>query len=98
MTVAQLQAGMSSREFTEWMAFDSIEPFGEPRADLRMGILAACSVNHSMAPPKSPARPMDFMPFADHQAPEPVKLADADAHARLVAKTLFGEGVAGGIK
>jgi hypothetical protein len=35
MPVAQLQRQMSSSEFSEWMAYYSIEPFGEERADWR---------------------------------------------------------------
>jgi hypothetical protein len=31
-------------------------------AELLAGIVAACVVNHSMSPPKTPARPIDFMP------------------------------------
>ena len=35
MTVAQAQQNIDAREFAEWMAFDSIDPIGELRADLR---------------------------------------------------------------
>lgn len=38
--MAELQARMSSREFSEWMAYYSIAPFGEERADLRSAIVA----------------------------------------------------------
>jgi hypothetical protein len=31
---------MSSRELSEWMAYYSLEPFGEYRADLRAAIIA----------------------------------------------------------
>jgi len=66
------------------MAFDRIEPIGEPRADLRAGILAACFVNHSMSPPRAPARPVDFMPFAKRHDEAPTLLADPDAQSRLL--------------
>ena len=36
---------MSAREFGEWMAFYALEPFGDNRADLRIGILAALTAN-----------------------------------------------------
>jgi hypothetical protein len=39
--VAELEQTMSGRELTEWMAYDSLEPFGDQRADLRAGIVAA---------------------------------------------------------
>lgn len=41
MTVAELQQRMSSREFTEWMAFYQLEPFGPWRDDIRIGVLGA---------------------------------------------------------
>lgn len=63
MTVGQLLASMSAREFTEWMAFDSLEPFGDQRADLRAGIVAATVVNSNPWRKKGSraARPSDFM-------------------------------------
>lgn len=91
MTVAELLGSMSSSEFAEWMAFDAIDPFGEPREDLRSGLLAATVANHAMSPPKTPARPVDFMPFAQPAKSEPLLLADPDEHAQLIEKTLFGE-------
>lgn len=90
MTVQQLLASVSSGELTEWMAFDSIEPFGDPREDLRTGILAAAAVNHSMSPPKHAARPIDFMPFAKSNATAPLKLANPAEHGKLIARSLFG--------
>src|SRR5262245_59737592 len=36
---------MSSVEFAEWMAYDAIEPIGEPRADLRAGLICSTIVN-----------------------------------------------------
>ncbi len=38
-------AGMSGRHFAEWIAYASLEPFGEERADLRMARLASVIVN-----------------------------------------------------
>ncbi len=54
---------MSSREFTEWAAYAQLEPFGEQRADLRMGILAALQANMNRDPKKTKQfTPEDFMP------------------------------------
>lgn len=36
---------MTLREFAGWWHYAQIEPFGEQRADLRMGIHAAANVN-----------------------------------------------------
>lgn len=83
---------MSSSELTEWMAFDSIDPFGEQRADLRSGILCATVANHSMSRPKKPVRPVDFMPFAEKPSGSgAVLLKDPVQHGKLIAQSLFGK-------
>jgi len=64
MTVSELLARISSRELAEWMAYAQLEPFGEERADLRAGIVAATVANTARDPRKR-ARPFaarDFMP------------------------------------
>lgn len=38
-TVDELLNSISSRELSEWMAYDNIEPFGEIRADMRAGAI-----------------------------------------------------------
>ena len=55
---------MSSREFSEWQAYYAQEPFGEYRADLRMGILASLIANMFNDPKKRTKNytPDDFMP------------------------------------
>jgi len=40
MTVRELLMRIDSRELSEWMAFYSIEPFGELRADMRAAMVA----------------------------------------------------------
>ena len=64
MTVSEMLARMSSRELTEWMAYFTIEPWGEERADLRAGIVASVIANVNRDPRKRPRpyRPEDFMP------------------------------------
>lgn len=72
-TVTELRACLPHAEFVEWCAFYSIEPFGEWRADLRAGIVAA-TVRNGYAPwvnPEFPAKPIDFMPFLDAPASAP---------------------------
>ena len=69
MPVAEMLARMSAHELTEWMIFDSIEPIGEPRADLRAGIIASLVWNANWTAKKTP---FDFMPYAaGHLAPPP---------------------------
>ena len=73
------------------MAYDSIEPFGEQRADLRAGIIASVVANHSMAPPREARRPSDYMLFAGkHEESDGVILADPKAQSKLLKQTLFG--------
>lgn len=73
------------------MAFDSLEPFGEARADLRAGIIAATMANHSMSPPKEPRRPIDYMLFAKRPEVKPILLADKKAQSNLLKQVLFGK-------
>lgn len=51
---------VDSAEFSEWMAFDQLDPIGAEREDLRMGILASTVVRCQN--PKADVRPLDFMP------------------------------------
>jgi len=61
MTVRELDDRMSSREFVDWAAYFEAEPWGEERADLRMGIMAALTANIHASRGKRFA-PGDFMP------------------------------------
>lgn len=87
----QLLSEISSSELTEWMAFDAIEPFGDPRDDLRAGIVASAVVNHSMSPPKQPTKPVDFMPFVKSKSSGPIVIKDPVEHGKLLAATIFGK-------
>lgn len=83
---------LDSAELTEWMAFDRIEPFGDPRADLRMGILASTTANFGSRELKEPCKPIDFMPFAKRKIVEvkPTLLLDKEAQSRLIKQAIFG--------
>lgn len=56
---------MSSAEFVEWQAYHQIEPFGEERADLRAGIVAATVANRGRSKKDKVFKPKDFMPRFD---------------------------------
>jgi hypothetical protein len=62
MPVAELLARTSSRELTEWMAFERVTgPLdSRHRADINAGIVAATVANANGA--KATAKPSDFMP------------------------------------
>jgi len=49
--------------FMDWLAFAASQPFGDERADLRMGISTAAIVNSWLDRKKRPYKPSDFMPF-----------------------------------
>lgn len=60
-----------SRLLSEWMAFFQIEPFGEERADLQAGIVAAAVVNSQRAKGSRAISPFDFIPKFDEIPDEP---------------------------
>lgn len=55
-------AALSSREISEWMLYEQMEPFGERSAWLRTGILAALIYNVNRGPDDAARTPEDFMP------------------------------------
>lgn len=83
MTVAELGRRMSSREFSAWMEYAEIEPFGSPRDDLRAGEVAAVVANVYRNPKvrAEPFTPGDFFP---ELAPPKPALTEADLRAKLL--------------
>jgi hypothetical protein len=80
----------------KWMVYAQAEPFGEERADLRMGILAALTFNINRDPEKTEAaQPEDFMPKFGK---EPEVLSKEDAIAALDAAFTSLAIAAGGYK
>jgi hypothetical protein len=58
-----LLAKLTSRQVSEWWAYDTLEPFGERVDWLRMGVLAATIVNCTPRKKGSKAaKPEDFIP------------------------------------
>lgn len=72
-------AEITSVQFAEWMAYSRLEPWGEERDDLRMGIVASVIANSNRAKERKPFKPTDFMPSF-----EPV--SDEERAAQLLAK------------
>lgn len=62
--MSELSAQMPAAELAEWMAYASLEPFGEERADLRSAIVCATVANASVsaADRRRPFLPEDFLP------------------------------------
>jgi len=81
-TVAELEETMSSRELTEWIAYNAVQPFGDTRADLRSAIIASTVANcHRTS--GTPFKVADFMPYE-----EKPKGAPLDAVKQL--RAMFG--------
>jgi hypothetical protein len=62
-------------QLMEWFSYSQVEPFGDERADLRMGILASviANVNRSSKHKPTPYKPADFIPdFSGVRAAKPV--------------------------
>lgn len=51
----------------EWFDYFALEPFGEERADLRAGIIAATMANAWRGKGSRTYKPQDFMPRFDRQ-------------------------------
>lgn len=52
---------MTSKEFTEWVAFLSTEPQGEDREDIRLARLLTTMVNINRTKKQTAAKPADFI-------------------------------------
>ena len=61
MPVGRAQAEIDAAEFAEWMAYYSLEPWGQERGDLRAGIVASVIANTQRGKGKA-FTPQDFMP------------------------------------
>jgi hypothetical protein len=70
MSVRQLLTTLDSGELAEWVAFDSLEPVGEYRADFRAGMLASLFANANKAKGAKTLSPGDFMPFIEKEEPD----------------------------
>lgn len=64
-TVHEIESQMTMREFYAWLDFYAVEPFGDTRADIRAGIIAATTANVYRGKGKKPFSPSDFMLFKD---------------------------------
>ena len=68
----EAQERIDSREFAEWIAEYSIEPWGEVRTDLMLAQLCAIMVNAWRGKQAKAMKAIDFMPRFDK--PQPHKL------------------------
>jgi hypothetical protein len=66
-TIQELDNGMSSAEFSDWIEFYSMHPFGSERDNLHAAMLAALISNSNRAKGKPPAEVNDFMIMSQQQ-------------------------------
>jgi len=68
---------LTCAEWCEWLAFFSLEPFGDERADLRAGIVASTISNRLRSKGEKALQPHEFMPYytAPQQTPEEIQRA-----------------------
>ena len=80
---------MTAAQFTEWMAFASLEPFGSDRASLDAATICATIANVHRNPKRTaPYEPASFMPrFGGAAAPRSGPLS-VDDQAREVFEPL----------
>ena len=69
MSVKQARQEIDSAEFSEWMAYYQLEPFGEERADLRNAQLCCLYANSKTKKGKR-YKLKDFMPRFEKESPE----------------------------
>lgn len=64
MTVRELETRMEASELNEWMAYWSLEPWGQVQADYRAGLITSMVLNAQGAKYKGrPFEPSDFFPL-----------------------------------
>lgn len=91
MSVRRAQVEIDAAEFAEWMAYYTMEPWGEDRSDLRAGIIASTIANTQRGKRTKAFKPSDFMPNFDRprkckQSPEEMR-----ALFRLITNASGGE-------
>ena len=62
MSVSRCQAEVDSREFAEWVAFNSADPFSVNRTEKMLSIVAAVIANQGRKKGDKALQPEDFVP------------------------------------
>ena len=89
-TVRELEHSLSSQELTEWIVFDSINPIGEIRGDIRNACLMALLANIHRDPKHPPFKPEDFLLEYEPRRPKPPQSPEEQAAIIKAYKTLYG--------
>ena len=82
---------LTSRQLSEAMAYEAIDPWGEWRSDLRTGIMAATVANAWRAPETTAYTPSDFMPkFEPDEIEQDEDTEPGEATETEIAKNIHG--------
>lgn len=81
--MAACQAAVSSREFIEWVAFDSFEPIGTRTTPELLAVLVSMQANLYKKKGDRPVLPQDVLP--DPMAPQRLSQAEEAQRTRAVA-------------
>ena len=84
----QVLRDIDSRELSEWLAFYSLEPFGEERADLRSAQICAVNANLHGGKRSKKYKIADFMPF--HQPEKITDPAEQERHLEALTRSMGG--------
>ncbi|WP_170845160.1 phage tail assembly protein T [Chitinasiproducens palmae] len=96
MPVRRLLQEIDSQEFTHWLAFYNLEPWGSLLDDLRAGTIASMvgNVNRDAKRRPQPFGPLEFMPWGDRSgqrsADEPLFTEDRRQQSGAILYALFG--------
>ena len=89
MSVRQMLNTIDSRELSEWVAYDTLEPVGSIRTDLVGGVIASTVGNCHRGKNQQAFSPTDFMPLHKTEGHDSVK----ELGAKLDAIALTAKGV-----
>jgi len=88
MTRAELLERISSRELTEWMIFEQVEPFGSNTQYYGPAITTAMIANVNRKKGTKPVKPDEFIPKFEK---EPQSTAEMKSFARGITLALGGQ-------
>ena len=91
MSVKRAQTEIDAAELREWMAYYSLEPWGQERGDLRAGIIAATMANLKRGKSSKAFTPKDFMPKYDLPPRRKQTVDDVRNILRAFTKAARGE-------
>jgi hypothetical protein len=84
---------MSAETWVLWQLYYDLDPWGEERADLRSGMIAAviAETNRDKKKRRKPYTPQEFMPQFDRPPPKPQTPEEQAAILRMWVEVLGGD-------